>query len=131
MVRIEKFPLGVHTVMYFYYLCAAFGPEVQKYLWWKKYITTIQLVQFVLVFFHALQPLFFECNFPRAASLMFAGNRNPTKMHKIHEHNIEERVSNILACCRCSTRKLTIIRKKRRQKGKILLRIFWRTSAMK
>ena len=65
--------LGVHTVMYFYYLCAAFGPEVQKYLWWKKYITTIQLVQFVLVFFHAIQPLFFECNFPRAASLMFAG----------------------------------------------------------
>lgn len=64
---------GVHTVMYFYYLCAAFGPEVQKYLWWKKYITTIQLVQFVLVFFHAIQPLFFECNFPRAASLMFAG----------------------------------------------------------
>lgn len=59
--------------MYFYYLCAAFGPEVQKYLWWKKYITTIQLVQFVLVFVHAIQPLFFECNFPRAASLMFAG----------------------------------------------------------
>ena len=67
--------LGVHTVMYFYYFCAAFGPEVQKYLWWKKYITTIQLIQFVLVFFHAIQPLFFECNFPRAASLMFAGIR--------------------------------------------------------
>ena len=61
--------------MYFYYFCAAFGPEVQKYLWWKKYITTIQLIQFVLVFFHAIQPLFFECNFPRAASLMFAGIR--------------------------------------------------------
>jgi len=64
---------GVHTVMYFYYMCAAFGPSVQKYLWWKKYITTIQLVQFVLVFFHAIQPIFFECNFPKAASLMFAG----------------------------------------------------------
>merc|ERR1712025_700138 len=34
---------------------------------------TIQLVQFVLVFFHAIQPIFFECQFPRAASLMFAG----------------------------------------------------------
>jgi len=64
---------GVHTIMYFYYMCAAFGPSVQKYLWWKKYITTIQLVQFVLVFFHAIQPLFFECDFPKAASLMFAG----------------------------------------------------------
>jgi len=64
---------GVHTVMYFYYMCAAFGPGMQKYLWWKKYITTIQLVQFVLVFFHALQPIFFTCAFPKAASLMFAG----------------------------------------------------------
>jgi len=64
---------GVHTVMYFYYMCAAFGPGVQKYLWWKKYITTLQLVQFVLVFFHAIQPIFFTCNYPKAASLMFAG----------------------------------------------------------
>ena len=59
--------------MYFYYMCAAFGPGVQKYLWWKKYITTLQLVQFVLVFFHAIQPIFFTCNYPKAASLMFAG----------------------------------------------------------
>ena len=59
--------------MYFYYMCAAFGPGMQKYLWWKKYITSLQLVQFVLVFFHALQPIFFTCNYPKAASLMFAG----------------------------------------------------------
>ena len=54
-------------------MCAAFGPGVQKYLWWKKYITSLQLVQFVLVFIHALQPIFFSCNYPKAASLMFAG----------------------------------------------------------
>merc|ERR1719397_1761203 len=63
---------GVHTVMYLYYLLAALGPAVQKHLWWKKYITTIQLVQFVMVFFHALQPIFFDCDYPVAASLMFA-----------------------------------------------------------
>ena len=63
--------------MYFYYMCAAFGPGMQKYLWWKKYITTIQLIQFVLVFFHAIQPIFFTCAFPKAASLMFAGNKCP------------------------------------------------------
>ena len=40
---------GVHTVMYLYYLLAALGPAVQKHLWWKKYITTLQLVQFVMV----------------------------------------------------------------------------------
>jgi len=63
---------GVHTVMYLYYLLAACGPQVQKYLWWKKYLTTLQLVQFVLVFLHALQPLVVTCDYPVAASLMFA-----------------------------------------------------------
>merc|ERR1711936_1405201 len=46
--------------------------ELKNILWWKKYLTTIQLVQFVLVFFHALQPLIFTCDYPVAASLMFA-----------------------------------------------------------
>ena len=27
---------GVHTVMYLYYLLAACGPGIQKYLWWKR-----------------------------------------------------------------------------------------------
>lgn len=34
----------VHIVMYSYYLLSAFGPEVQKYLWWKKHITNMQMV---------------------------------------------------------------------------------------
>lgn len=34
----------VHIVMYFYYMLSAFGPRVQKYLWWKKYLTTLQMV---------------------------------------------------------------------------------------
>lgn len=34
----------VHVVMYFYYMVAAMGPEYQKYLWWKKHLTTLQLV---------------------------------------------------------------------------------------
>lgn len=63
---------GVHTVMYLYYLLSALGPEVQKYLWWKKYLTGLQLVQFVMVFLHAIQPIFFECDYPRAASILFA-----------------------------------------------------------
>ncbi|KOX78651.1 Elongation of very long chain fatty acids protein 7 [Melipona quadrifasciata] len=33
----------VHIVMYSYYLIAALGPEYKKYLWWKKYMTWIQL----------------------------------------------------------------------------------------
>ena len=31
--------MGVHVVMYFYYLMSGLGPQVQKYLWWKRYIT--------------------------------------------------------------------------------------------
>lgn len=34
--------------MYAYYLLAALGPEVQKYLWWKKYLTTLQIVSYHL-----------------------------------------------------------------------------------
>lgn len=34
----------VHIIMYSYYLIAALGPKYQKYLWWKKYLTTIQMV---------------------------------------------------------------------------------------
>ncbi|CAH0728831.1 unnamed protein product, partial [Brenthis ino] len=56
----------VHIIMYSYYLLAALGPKVQKYLWWKKYLTVLQMVQFVLVFFHAFQLLFIDCNYPRA-----------------------------------------------------------------
>lgn len=34
----------VHVIMYTYYGLSAMGPNYQKYLWWKKYLTTIQLV---------------------------------------------------------------------------------------
>jgi len=34
----------VHIIMYFYYMMSAMGPQYQKYLWWKKYITTLQMV---------------------------------------------------------------------------------------
>jgi hypothetical protein len=56
----------VHIIMYLYYLLAAFGPRFQKYLWWKKYLTVLQMVQFVLVMIHAFQLLFIDCNYPKA-----------------------------------------------------------------
>lgn len=30
--------------MYGYYGLAALGPQMQRYLWWKKYLTIIQMV---------------------------------------------------------------------------------------
>ncbi|XP_077284768.1 very long chain fatty acid elongase AAEL008004-like [Arctopsyche grandis] len=56
----------VHIVMYSYYLFSALGPQFQKYLWWKKYLTALQMIQFVLVMIHAFQLLFIDCNYPRA-----------------------------------------------------------------
>lgn len=34
----------VHVIMYSYYGLSAAGPRFQKFLWWKKYMTAIQLV---------------------------------------------------------------------------------------
>ncbi|KAG7172644.1 Elongation of very long chain fatty acids protein-like 6 [Homarus americanus] len=45
----------VHVVMYLYYLLAAMGPRVRPFLWWKKYLTSLQMVQFVAVMLHAVQ----------------------------------------------------------------------------
>lgn len=30
--------------MYLYYFLAGLGPEFKKYLWWKKYLTMMQIV---------------------------------------------------------------------------------------
>jgi hypothetical protein len=47
----------VHTIMYTYYALAALGPHMQKYLWWKSWITILQLVQFVACTIHSLYML--------------------------------------------------------------------------
>ncbi|XP_029970708.1 elongation of very long chain fatty acids protein 1a [Salarias fasciatus] len=55
---------AVHVIMYFYYGLSAAGPRFQKYLWWKKYMTAIQLTQFVLVSIHISQYYFMkDCNY--------------------------------------------------------------------
>ncbi|GAB0092075.1 Elongation of very long chain fatty acids protein [Sergentomyia squamirostris] len=38
---------GVHVLMYLYYGLSALGPAIQPYLWWKKYLTMIQMIQFI------------------------------------------------------------------------------------
>ncbi|GFU35454.1 elongation of very long chain fatty acids protein 7 [Nephila pilipes] len=39
----------IHIVMYSYYGLAAMGPSVRKYLWWKRYLTIAQMIQFILI----------------------------------------------------------------------------------
>lgn len=51
--------------MYGYYFLAALGPSVTPYLWWKKYLTRVQLIQFAVVFGHSLQLVVRECDYPK------------------------------------------------------------------
>lgn len=55
----------IHTVMYSYYLLATYK-TLQPYLWWKKYLTLAQIVQFFIMIAHSSQPLFIStCQFPK------------------------------------------------------------------
>ncbi|XP_046394925.1 elongation of very long chain fatty acids protein AAEL008004-like [Ischnura elegans] len=55
----------VHIMMYSYYFLASLGPKYQKYIWWKKYLTTLQMTHFVLIMLHSFQLLFREnCEYP-------------------------------------------------------------------
>lgn len=56
----------VHAVMYSYYLFSALDENVKKSIWWKKHITQIQLIQFLLLGLHFSFPLFAQnCNYPK------------------------------------------------------------------
>ncbi|KAK6634784.1 hypothetical protein RUM44_000031 [Polyplax serrata] len=64
----------VHIIMYLYYMLSALGPKVHKYLWWKKYITVLQMVQFLIVFLHNAQLLFNDCDYPKISILFVFPN---------------------------------------------------------
>lgn len=43
--------------MYAYYALACAGPEWRKHLWWKRHITEVQMVQFILTTVHSLNAI--------------------------------------------------------------------------
>lgn len=89
----------VHVIMYFYYGLAAIGPHMQKYLWWKRYLTSLQLVsgstfarkvfhvclnraetprlplqvQFLLFILYTGNNLLTECDFPDSMNALVFG----------------------------------------------------------
>lgn len=57
--------------MYAYYGLSACGPNIQKYLWWKKYLTQMQLIQFTIVLIHTAINYFSECSYPKGYDIAF------------------------------------------------------------
>ncbi|KAL3841944.1 hypothetical protein ACJMK2_020021 [Sinanodonta woodiana] len=55
----------IHVVMYTYYGISALGPQYQKYLWWKRYLTMLQLTQFFIGMVYGIQTLYFDCDYPK------------------------------------------------------------------
>lgn len=53
----------IHVVMYSYYGLSAI-PAMRPYLWWKKYITQMQLVQFFLTMMQTIFAAIWPCGFP-------------------------------------------------------------------
>ncbi|CAG2114260.1 unnamed protein product [Medioppia subpectinata] len=61
----------VHVIMYCYYALSTFGPRLQPYLWWKKYLTKLQIIQFVLIITNSVRLLFLpNCSAPKAFSYL-------------------------------------------------------------
>ncbi|XP_052860218.1 elongation of very long chain fatty acids protein 7-like [Anopheles cruzii] len=56
----------VHVVMYFYYFLTSVSPKYKGNLWWKKYITQLQIIQFGMIFLQWFVLLFQpNCTFPK------------------------------------------------------------------
>ncbi|CAB3220600.1 unnamed protein product [Arctia plantaginis] len=61
----------VHAVMYTYYLISIVRPQWVRQ-WWKKYITQLQILQFLLLILHFGHVLFEpSCEYPKWISFMF------------------------------------------------------------
>lgn len=64
----------VHMIMYFYYFLAALGPAYKKYLWWKKYLTIIQIVQFVIIIIYMIASFWLSCGYNQQIIWLLIGN---------------------------------------------------------
>ncbi|XP_065557065.1 very long chain fatty acid elongase 4-like [Artemia franciscana] len=54
----------IHVFMYLYYGLSALGPWIKKYLWWKKYLTLLQLAQFSSAMSLGIRAIVVGCDFP-------------------------------------------------------------------
>lgn len=65
---------GVHAIMYGYYFLATYK-SLGKHLWWKKYLTLAQIVQFVMSMVHFSFKGLSSCEYPATLAIIgFIGN---------------------------------------------------------
>lgn len=62
----------VHIFMYAYYGLSVI-PALRNKLWWKRYITMFQLIQFVCIFVHTFHAIIRDCDYPRWGLWMLGG----------------------------------------------------------
>lgn len=55
----------IHVLMYSYYGLSALGPNVRKFLWWKQYLTILQLIQFMGGVLLGMNGILTGCTFTR------------------------------------------------------------------
>eukprot|EP00117_Sycon_ciliatum_P029675 scpid76693/ scgid23573/ Elongation of very long chain fatty acids protein 4; 3-keto acyl-CoA synthase Elovl4; ELOVL fatty acid elongase 4 len=55
----------VHVFMYAYYFLASLGDWIKPYLWWKCYLTQLQMVQFATLILHSGLIAALNCGYPR------------------------------------------------------------------
>ncbi|XP_075210444.1 very long chain fatty acid elongase AAEL008004-like [Lycorma delicatula] len=79
-LRVEQFivlgalNLFVHSFMYSYYLISSFGPQIKTFLWWKRYVTWIQIIQFCIGILYLFGLLAFGCKIDTASAFFWACN---------------------------------------------------------
>lgn len=63
----------VHAIMYIYYLLTSIRPL--KNIWWKKYVTILQIVQHYLIFASLIIPAVnTHCSYPKGIMYIFLFN---------------------------------------------------------
>ncbi|CAH8579546.1 unnamed protein product [Heterobilharzia americana] len=56
----------IHVIMYSYYALAALGPKWRKFLWWKRYLTMLQMIQFTYGMLYSCISLYNQCGLRRS-----------------------------------------------------------------
>lgn len=55
---------AIHVLMYLYYGLSALGPKIAQFLWWKKYLTILQMIQFTCALILGANGIRMGCEFP-------------------------------------------------------------------